>query len=112
MMLGLMLMTIACSKDDDDFMVTANEVNTTAHVNAPADVYQQWCQVLDRAIVEKRMATRWTTSECRDWKYADFTVTEEKYHGVSMFIPQDPTKGNYTQYNEDIILMAWYAATN
>ena len=79
---------------------------------ASADVYQQWHQALDRAIVEKRMATQWATDEPWDWKYADFTVTKEKFHGVSMFVPQDPTQGNYAQYNEDIKFMAWYAATN
>ena len=79
---------------------------------ASADVYQQWRQALDRAIVEKRMSTRWITSEPWSRKYADFTVTAEKFHGVSMFIPQDPTKGNYAKYNEDIKFMAWYAATN
>ena len=78
---------------------------------APADVYQQWNQVLNQAIVERHMSTTWTTE--KDWikKYGDFTVTEEKFHGVSMFVPQDPAKGDYAQYNEDIKHMAWYAAT-
>ena len=79
---------------------------------APADVYQQWRQALDRAIVGKRMATQWATDKDWQMKYSDFTVTEEKFHGVSMFVPQDPAKGNYAKYNEDIKLMAWYAATN
>lgn len=37
-------------------------------------------------------------------------VTEEKMHGVSMFVPQDPSRGNYDQYNKDIKLMVWYNA--
>ena len=78
---------------------------------APADVYQQWRQALDRAIVGKRMATQWATDKDWQMKYSDFTVTEEKFHGVSMFVPQDPDKGDYAQYNEDIKQMAWYAAT-
>ena len=40
--------------------------------------------------------------------YTDFTVTVEKYHGVSMFVPQDPALGNYARYNEDIKQTAWY----
>ena len=44
-------------------------------------------------------------------RYADFSATEEKMHGVSMFVPQDPTKGNYARFNEDIKKMEWYAAT-
>lgn len=79
---------------------------------APADVYQQWRQVLSRAIVEQRMAAKWATDKLWIKKYADFTATKEKMHGVSMFVPQDPAKGNYAQYNEDIKKMAWYAATN
>ena len=79
---------------------------------APADVYQQWRQVLERAIVEKRMATKWDTDKYWFRKYSDFTVTEEKFHGVSMFVPQDPSRGYYAQYNEDIKQFEWYAATN
>jgi hypothetical protein len=32
------------------------------------------------------------------------------YHGVSMFVPQDPTAGNYAKYNQDIKKMSWYEA--
>ena len=35
-------------------------------------------------------------------------MTEEKFHGVSIFIPQDPMEGNYAKYNEDIKQMEWY----
>ena len=41
-----------------------------------------------------------------------YAATEEKMHGVSMFVPLDPTKGNYARFNEDIKKMEWYAATN
>lgn len=77
---------------------------------APADIYQQWRQALDKAIVECRIATIWATDKMWYLKYSDFTVTEEKMHGVSMFVPQDPSLGNYAKYNEDIKLMAWYDA--
>lgn len=77
---------------------------------APADIYQQWRQVLDQAVVERRMAPSWATN--KGWqKYSDFTVTEEKFHGVSMFVAQDPSRGDYAKYNEDIKKMEWYAAT-
>ena len=75
---------------------------------APADVYQQWRQVLDLAIVKKCTAMKWATDKRWQWKYSDFTATEEKMHGVSMFVPQDPAKGDYARYNEDIKLMEWY----
>ena len=79
---------------------------------APADVYRQWHQALNRAVVELRTSTKWATDKFWNRKYADFKATAEKMHGVSMFVPQDPAKGNYAKYNEDIKKMAWYAATN
>ena len=75
---------------------------------APADVYQQWRQALNRAILDTHMATRWSTDKSWSQKYVDFTVTKEKYHGVSLFITQDPARGNYISYNEDIKKFAWY----
>ena len=81
------------------------------HTYAPADVYQQWRQALDKAVVERSMATRWATEKRWDKKYSDFEVTEEKFHGVSMYVPQDPSKGNNAQFNEDIKFFEWYKAT-
>lgn len=81
------------------------------HTYAPADVYQQWRQALDKAVVERRMATRWATEKCWEKKYADFEVTAEKFHGVSMYVPQDPSRGDNAQFNEDIKSFEWYKAT-
>ena len=75
---------------------------------APEAVYQQWRQALDRAVIDTRMATKWNTDKPWSNKYSDFTVTKEKFHGVSMFVSQDPSRGNYARYNEDIKQMAWY----
>ena len=79
---------------------------------APQDVYQQWKQVLDKAIVDHRKATKWATDKLWGMKYSDFTATDAKMHGVSMFVAQDPAKGNYAKWNEDIRQTAWYAAVN
>lgn len=70
--------------------------------------YRQWKQTLDRAVVWKRMAPRWKTK--KDWNtfYTDFTMTAEKYHGVSMFIPQNPNSGRYATLNKNIKEMQWY----
>ena len=75
---------------------------------APEAVYQQWRQALDRTVIDSRMATKWNTDKPWSNKYSDFTVTKEKFHGVSMFVSQDPSRGNYARYNEDIKQMAWY----
>ena len=73
--------------------------------------YRQWKQALDEAVVEKRFAKEWRT--CMTWRYiySDFEMTEEKYHGVSMYIPQDPSTEYgkyYTRNNEDIKQLKWY----
>ncbi len=80
---------------------------------APAEAYTTWKQALDRAVIDKRMATRWKVSMQTPWGkcFSDFKVTEADYHGVSMFVPQNPEgKGKYHQYNKDIRKMAWYYA--
>ena len=81
------------------------------HTYAPTDIYQQWRLALDKAIIERRMATQWATDKFWGKKYSDFTVTEENFHGVSMFVPQDPSLGDYAQYNEDIKFFEWYNVT-
>ena len=79
---------------------------------APQETYQQWKQTLDKAIVAHRTATSWRTEKIWRYAYSDFTVTDAKMHGVSMFVEQNPAKGNYAKYNEDIKKMAWWNAIN
>ena len=73
--------------------------------------YRLWKQALDEAVVEKRFAKQWRT--CMTWRYtySDFEMTEERYHGVSMYIPQDPNTEYgqyYAQNNENIKQLKWY----
>jgi hypothetical protein len=73
--------------------------------------YQQWKQALDEAVVEKRFAKEWRTCMKWSYNYTDFEMTEEKFHGVSMYIPQDPNTEYgkyYAQNNEDIKQLKWY----
>ena len=42
--------------------------------------------------------------------YDNFKITEESYHGVSMFVPQDPRRGRYAKLNEDIKRLTWWNA--
>jgi hypothetical protein len=77
----------------------------------PESDYQQWKQALDEVVIEKRLAKQWRT--CMSWSniYSDFEMTEEKYHGVSMYIPQDPNTEYgkyYARNNEDIKQLEWY----
>lgn len=75
---------------------------------APEDAYLHWKETLDKMIIYKRMATKWKT--CLKWNvfYTDFTMTAEKYHGVSMFVPQNPNSGDYKRLNENVKRMSWY----
>jgi len=73
--------------------------------------YQQWKLALDEAVVEKRFAKQWRTGMTWRYTYTDFEMTEEKYHGVSMYIPQDPNTEYgkyYAQNNEDIKQLKWH----
>lgn len=77
---------------------------------APAEDYQLWRQACDRAVIDRRFATEWVVDKIWYFHYVDFTMTEETYHGVSMFVPQDPSGGDYAQYNEQIKQTEWYEA--
>ena len=101
--------------DDSDFHPEYNifyDAGDFFLAHAPQDAYQQWKQALDQAVVERRNAARWNTDKVWFMKYSDFTVTDAKMHGVSMFVEQNPTKGNYGKWNEDIRKMAWWSAMN
>ncbi len=77
---------------------------------AQASDYQSWRQALERAVVYKKFTATWNTSSPWPLFYVDFTATEDRYHGVSMYIAQDPEKGSYARYNADIKKMKWYTA--
>ena len=73
----------------------------------PATDYTVWKNALDQAVSYKKMATMWQTNRQWDSNYGDFTVTEARYGGASMYIPQT---ADYTHYQETIKKMAWYHA--
>lgn len=74
------------------------------------EAYPNWKQALDKAVIMKRMATMWKTDKPWDIHYSDFEMTEERYSGVSMFVPREPSGFNYSHYNTDIQKLAWYYA--
>ena len=80
--------------------------------NAPKADYEQWKQTLDKAVIYKvnTQTKMWATNKYWSTHYVDFTITDEKYHGVSMFVPQDPTTGYYSALNEKIKELSWYYA--
>ena len=86
------------------------DANDFIREHASAADYANWKQAFDKVVVHKQMATQWLTN--RNWGsyYNDFTVTEEKFGGVSMHIPQSPSSSNYSRYNADIKHLGWYYA--
>lgn len=82
---------------------------------ATSEEYQQWKQTLDAAVIEKRYADSWATIKPWDAFYTDFTMTKEKYHGVSLFVPQDPTVEYgecYASLNKHIQQLQWFYVVN
>lgn len=70
--------------------------------------YNSWKQVLDKAVIYKKMATVWMTNKSWADYYYDFTMTEEKYGGVSMHVPHSWTQ--LDRYNRIIKQLGWYYA--
>ena len=70
--------------------------------------YKTWKQVLDKAVIYKKMATVWMTNKSWAGYYYDFTMTEEKYGGVSMHVPHSWTQ--LDRYNRIIKQLGWYYA--
>ena len=77
---------------------------------ATAEAYSTWKQALDQVVVYKKMAMRWATNRMWSLYYKDFTMTEEGYGGVSMYVPQDPAKETDDNYNKAIRNTSWYEA--
>ena len=84
---------------------------------APAADYKVWKEALDKAIVKKKYSAHWYTVVEKYWDNLygnNFTVTEERQSGVSMYIPQAQKKDNeetpYIKYQANIKKFAWYYA--
>jgi len=77
----------------------------------PEADYQSWKQALDKAVIYKKYSTKWNTDKKWDTFYGNnFTISPEKEHGVSMFVPQSPLSGDYAKYSLDIQQYEWYKA--
>ena len=74
--------------------------------NAPQQAYETWKQALDQVVIYKTYTPTWVTSN--QINFNDFEMSEERYGGISMFVPQALT--SYAKYNKDIQATAWYWA--
>lgn len=80
--------------------------------NASDNEYTSWKQAFDRAVIYKRIASTWTTTG--HINFNDFTVSEEKYGGMSMYIPRTfYDEYSYSKhYNSTYHQMQWYHAVS
>lgn len=73
--------------------------------------YQKWFNAFNQAVVYKKRSDHWQWHGNISYtQYADFKVTEERYGGVSMFVPLPRYEETYLKYNELIPKTAWYHA--
>ena len=75
--------------------------------HANKEEYMEWKRTLDAVLVANKKSTKWETQGTLEW---DFTITEERFGGISMFIPLERYNNTYFKYNEGIKKMAWYQA--
>ena len=78
--------------------------------------YDTWRRAFDAAVPFKQMAEVWMANHVSyldSWSmsmFRDFEVTEERYGGVNMFVPQNSETKQKKNQNERISQMQWYAA--
>lgn len=86
---------------------------------ATAENYAEWKRVFDTAVPMRTMTTVWMANHIMYYpntekQFMDFIVTEERYGGVSMYVPQDPSSVNVRYrksvelQNNNISRMQWY----
>lgn len=75
--------------------------------HADATAYHEWQKAFNEAVVYKKMSKKWQVMGTLDF---DFEVTEERFGGVSMFVPLARYEETLLKYNELIPKMAWYHA--
>lgn len=74
---------------------------------ANKDDYSNWLNAFNEAVVYKKMSTRW---QVMGTLVFNFEVTEERFGGISMFIPLERYENTLLKYNQNINKMAWYHA--
>lgn len=76
--------------------------------NTGNEAYLKWRQTYDAAVVYKKKSSKWDTNGLVD--FDDFTVTDDNFGGMSMFVPLNRYNSTQKNYNELIKQMEWYNA--
>lgn len=103
------------------FEQTLFDMNDFIKKHASPDNYTEWRRVFDKAVPYSTVTPVWLANfipylDSRNTEFRDFSVTEERYGGVSMFVPRDPNTVYYTyretvrSQNSTISRMKWYEA--
>lgn len=75
--------------------------------NLDSNSYTEWKKTFDKAVVYKAAGSRWNTG-LNYPIFNDFTVSEENYGGLSMFVPNTVYNTMYTyKPNDDIRHYEW-----
>ncbi len=95
------------SIEADKTLYDMNDMIRTA-LAEDTESYRIWRQAFDQTVVYQKMSTRWQTEN--HVNFNDFTITEEKFGGMSMFFPLAKYASASHNYNKDIHKLAWYYA--
>ncbi len=95
------------SIEADKTLYDMNDMIRTA-LSADTESYRVWRLAYDEAVVYRKMSTQWQTTSHVNVK--DFTITDEKFGGMSMFFPLAKYASRKHNYNEDIRKLSWYYA--
>ena len=96
----------AYKPEREKIMYDMNDMIRAALADAP-EKFDAWKKALTNAVIYAEMSTRWHANSVN---FNDFTVTEEKYGGISMFFPLAKYANASHDYNNDIKKLAWYQA--
>ena len=84
------------------------DMNDLMLANLDPDSYREWKQAADRVSVYRKVNGPWVSEDNVD--FSQFTISEEKYGGMSMFVPLKRYDRNGNSYNTTIRQMGWYHA--
>lgn len=94
------------TRDSEKVMYDMKDMVSRALADQQA-AYSAWLNILDQTVVYSRMSTYWHAN-CVD--FSDFTVTAERFGGISMFFPLAKYLNASHAYNETARQMGWYHA--
>lgn len=104
---GLIYYSGRIFEEDQKFMY---DMNDFIRRYASESEYANWKQAFNQAVVCKNstidMNNRWATNN--EINFSDFVLNDERYGGLSMFVPQN--RWTYSAYNKNISKTNWYYA--